>query len=75
MRKGCDLTCTAAGGMVIKALAAAERVAEQNVSVEVIDLRCVMPLDEQTIIASAFQRDGCSRLTRRRGEADWPPRC
>lgn len=53
VRKGSDLTCTAAGGMVIKALAAAERVAAQNVSVEVIDLRCVMPLDEQSIIASA----------------------
>jgi pyruvate dehydrogenase E1 component beta subunit len=53
VRKGSDLTCTAVGGMVIRALAAAERVAEQDVSVEVIDLRCVMPLDEQTVIKSA----------------------
>jgi pyruvate dehydrogenase E1 component beta subunit len=53
VRKGSDLTCTAVGGMLIKALAAAERAAEQDVSVEVIDLRCVMPLDEQTVIESA----------------------
>jgi pyruvate/2-oxoglutarate/acetoin dehydrogenase E1 component len=52
IRAGKDLTCTAAGGMVIKALAAAERLAAQDVSVEVIDLRCVMPLDEATIIKS-----------------------
>jgi pyruvate dehydrogenase E1 component beta subunit len=52
VRAGKDITCTAAGGMVIKALAAAERVAQQNISVEVVDLRCVMPLDEATIIKS-----------------------
>ena len=53
LRQGDDLTCVAAGGMVRKALAAAERVAAEKVSVEVIDLRCVMPLDESTIIISA----------------------
>jgi acetoin:2,6-dichlorophenolindophenol oxidoreductase subunit beta len=52
IRPGSDLTCTAAGGMVIKALAAAERLAAQNISVEVIDLRCVMPLDETCIVES-----------------------
>jgi pyruvate dehydrogenase E1 component beta subunit len=54
MRQGCDLTCAAVGAMVFKALAAADRLARQNVSVEVIDLRCVMPLDEATIIESAL---------------------
>lgn len=53
LRRGTDLTCIAAGGMVIAALAAAQRLAQQNVSVEVIDLRCVMPLDEHTILKSA----------------------
>ena len=53
LRQGDHLTCVAAGGMVRKALAAAERVAAEKVSVEVIDLRCVMPLDESTIITSA----------------------
>ncbi len=54
MRQGSDLTCAAVGGMVIKALASADRLGRQNVSVEVIDLRCVMPLDEETIIEAAL---------------------
>lgn len=54
MRRGSDLSCAALGGMVINALTAAERLDRQGVSVEVIDLRCAMPLDEKTIIASAL---------------------
>jgi pyruvate/2-oxoglutarate/acetoin dehydrogenase E1 component len=53
LRDGDHLTCLAAGGMVRKALAAADRLAAEGVTVEVIDLRCVMPLDEATIISSA----------------------
>jgi acetoin:2,6-dichlorophenolindophenol oxidoreductase subunit beta len=53
LRKGDRLTCVAAGGMVRKAQAAADRLAVENLAVEVIDLRCVMPLDEATIISSA----------------------
>lgn len=53
LRAGNDVVCFAAGGMVRKALAAAERLGAEGVSVEVIDLRCVMPLDEETILASA----------------------
>jgi acetoin:2,6-dichlorophenolindophenol oxidoreductase subunit beta len=52
LRPGEDLTCVAAGGMVAKALTAADTLAAQGVSVEVIDLRCVMPLDEATILSS-----------------------
>jgi pyruvate/2-oxoglutarate/acetoin dehydrogenase E1 component len=52
LRKGVDLTCVAVGGMVRKALAAAEGLAADKLSVEIIDLRCVMPLDEASIIAS-----------------------
>lgn len=59
IRAGTDVTCAAAGGMVTKALAAAERVATEGVSVEVIDLRCLMPLDEATIRQSV---DGTGRL-------------
>jgi pyruvate dehydrogenase E1 component beta subunit len=36
-----------------KALAAAERLAAEGMSVEVVDLRCVTPLDEATILSSA----------------------
>jgi pyruvate dehydrogenase E1 component beta subunit len=52
LRRGHHLTCAAAGGMVRKALAAADRLASDGIEVEVIDLRCVMPLDEETIVNS-----------------------
>jgi len=52
LRGGADLTCVAAGGMVCKALAAAERLETEGIAVEVMDLRCVMPLDQTTILAS-----------------------
>jgi pyruvate/2-oxoglutarate/acetoin dehydrogenase E1 component len=53
LRKGDVVTCIAAGGMVRKALAAADRLAADKLTVDVIDLRCVMPLDQSTIIDSA----------------------
>jgi pyruvate/2-oxoglutarate/acetoin dehydrogenase E1 component len=53
LRKGDQLTCVAAGGMVRKALAGADRLAAEGIEVEVIDLRCVMPLDGATVVASA----------------------
>ena len=39
-------------GMVLRALEAAERLADEGVSVEVIDLRTLKPLDMDTIAAS-----------------------
>ncbi len=51
-RSGTHLTCTAVGAMVRKALAAAERLAADGVEVEIVDLRCVVPLDAGTILAS-----------------------
>lgn len=53
LREGKDCTCFAIGGMVRKAMAAAERLAAEGVSVKVVDLRCVTPLDEATILTSA----------------------
>ena len=52
VRSGSDVTITAFSIMVRHALEAAEQLAEQGVSAEVIDLRTLRPLDEQTIIAS-----------------------
>jgi pyruvate/2-oxoglutarate/acetoin dehydrogenase E1 component len=51
-RPGQDVTIVTYSFMVSKSLAAAEKLAEQDVDVEVIDLRTVDPLDEETIIAS-----------------------
>lgn len=51
-RVGGDVTVVAIGLMVERALAAAERMAEKGISVEVVDPRTLMPLDKQTIINS-----------------------
>jgi pyruvate dehydrogenase E1 component beta subunit len=51
-REGEDATVVALSGMVGEALAAADRLAERGVSVEVIDPRTIVPLDMETILAS-----------------------
>jgi pyruvate dehydrogenase E1 component beta subunit len=51
-RPGRDITVVANNIMVIKALNVAERLAEQNIEVEVIDPRTLLPLDTDTIIRS-----------------------
>jgi len=51
-RRGDDVTVVALALMVHHALAAAERLAGEGVSVEVIDPRTVSPLDVGTILAS-----------------------
>ena len=51
-RKGDDVTLVATGWMVKKSLAAAEMLAKQGISVEVIDPRTLAPLDVNTIIKS-----------------------
>ncbi len=51
-REGTDVTVIAIGGMVPKALAAAEMLAGEGIAAEVIDPRTLVPLDKDTIIAS-----------------------
>jgi pyruvate dehydrogenase E1 component beta subunit len=52
-REGKDLSIIAHGRSVIQALKAAQVLEEQhNISVEVVDLRSIRPLDEETILAS-----------------------
>ncbi len=50
--EGSDVTIVAIGRMVIEATKAAASLAEQGISVEVIDPRCVQPLDIGTITDS-----------------------
>jgi pyruvate/2-oxoglutarate/acetoin dehydrogenase E1 component len=52
VRDGSDVTIVAIGWMVGKALAAAEQLASDGVSAEVIDPRTLAPLDVATILAS-----------------------
>lgn len=51
-RVGTDLTVVATGIMVNRTLEAAEKLAEEGISVEVIDPRTLVPLDKETIIES-----------------------
>lgn len=51
-RVGNDLTLIAYGGTLGKALTAAEQLAGEGIDCEVIDLRVLRPLDDQTIMAS-----------------------
>jgi pyruvate dehydrogenase E1 component beta subunit len=51
-RTGSDITLVATSSMVTVALEAAERLAEKDISAEVIDPRTLIPLDEDTILNS-----------------------
>jgi len=51
-REGSDVTVITYSRMVHRALEAAERLAEEGISVEVIDLRTLKPLDMETVSAS-----------------------
>lgn len=51
-REGRDVSLVTYGGSLWKALEAAKRLAEEGVEAEVLDLRVLRPLDEETILAS-----------------------
>ncbi|MFN8486306.1 MAG: alpha-ketoacid dehydrogenase subunit beta [Caldilineaceae bacterium] len=51
-RTGKDVTIVATSSMVHVALKAAETLAQENISAEVVDPRTIKPLDTQTILAS-----------------------
>ena len=51
-REGRDLTIVATAIMVHKALEAAEALAGDGIEAEVIDLRTIRPMDQETVLAS-----------------------
>src|SRR5436190_22650124 len=51
-REGSDITVVAVGFMVQRSLAAAEQLAQESFSIEVIDPRTISPLDTDSILAS-----------------------
>lgn len=55
---GSDVTVIACGHLVYKAIEAAQQMADQNISVEVINMATIKPLDESAILQSV-QRTGC----------------
>ncbi len=52
VRAGQDVTVVASAMMVKRALGAAKKLEAQGISVEVVDLRTIVPLDSATILAS-----------------------
>lgn len=54
-RVGSDVTVVGIGGAVHQSLAASRIVQEQGVSVEVIDVRTLVPLDEDTVLQSVMK--------------------
>lgn len=52
VRKGKDITIAATSFMAYEALHAAEELAKENIDAEIVDLRSIRPLDEETILNS-----------------------
>ncbi|MGH8912211.1 MAG: alpha-ketoacid dehydrogenase subunit beta, partial [Acidimicrobiia bacterium] len=52
VREGTDCTIVALALMVPRAVAAAERLADEGISAEVIDLRTLVPLDTKAVLGS-----------------------
>ncbi|MEJ8572530.1 alpha-ketoacid dehydrogenase subunit beta [Microbaculum marinum] len=59
VRPGTDLTLVSYSATLSKALEAAQRLEAEDVSVEVVDLRCVSPIDFPTIAESVRRTTRC----------------
>ena len=51
-REGRDITCATYGAMTWTALEAAQRLEKEKISLEVLDLRSLVPLDEESLLRS-----------------------
>jgi pyruvate dehydrogenase E1 component beta subunit len=58
-REGEDVTVVATGRLVHESLKAAEQAEEEGISVEVVDPRTLLPLDEEAILASVRKTTRC----------------
>jgi pyruvate/2-oxoglutarate/acetoin dehydrogenase E1 component len=54
-REGTDLTIVTYSKMVFESLDAAEQLAQNGVSAEVVDIRCLNPLDDETFVRSVMK--------------------
>ena len=59
LREGEDATVIATGRLVHEALRAAEEAERQGISVEVVDPRTLLPLDERTLVESVKKTNRC----------------
>ena len=67
MRQGSDVTITAFSRMVGYALVAADKLAQEGIQAEVINLRTIRPLDTATIVASVKKTNHLVSV-----EESWP---
>ena len=72
VREGRDLTIVTYGAMVWTALEAADKLAEEGASVEVVDLRTLLPLDRETVCESVKKTPRSCCSTRTPEPAAWP---
>jgi pyruvate dehydrogenase E1 component beta subunit len=66
-REGRDVTLVSFGIGMAHTLAAAERLAADGISAEVVDLRSLRPMDRETVIASVKKTNRCVTV-----EEGWP---
>ncbi len=66
VREGTDITLVGYSRMAMIATQVADRLAEEGISVEVVDLRSLRPLDRETIV-NAVKKTGCAGVA----EDDW----
>lgn len=66
-REGTDLSLVAHGFAAVRALEAAERLAEEGISAEVVDLRSLRPLDVETVAESVSKTNRAVLV-----EEGWP---
>ncbi len=58
-RKGTDLSIITYGNTTHFSLAVAEKLAEEGINIEVVDLRSIVPMDEQAIIKTVSKTNRC----------------
>ena len=66
-RQGTDVTLITYGNVLSKVLAAAEQLQNNDINAEVIDLRTLRPLDEETIVNSVSKTNRCVVI-----DESWP---
>ena len=66
-REGTDVTIVSFGIGMVHALEAADKLAAEGISAEVIDLRTLRPIDYDTILASVMKTNRCVTV-----EEGWP---
>ena len=64
---GSDVTIVSISSCLLAAMAAAETLAKEGISAEVIDLRTLRPIDYDTVIASVMKTNRCVTV-----EEGWP---